>query len=135
MYDTLKAYQNHMSPLRLCVRLKDQNLLTLTMLSLQCYHVLVRYVWKITIIQKVCVGSYLVLVCCLFCSLMETPDINFSNGNFFPRLCRAFVFFSSPIPKELVSHIKKDGTVLTRISSLREVSLELLFLDKSYYRT
>lgn len=36
---------------------------------------------------------------------------------------RAFVFFSSPVPRELVSHIKKDGSVLARIGALREVMI------------
>lgn len=48
-------------------------------------------------------------------------------------MCRAFVFFSSPISKELVGHIKKDATVLTRIAALREVAFlfhgNFLFLD------
>lgn len=75
------------------------------------------------------VGKYLVLVCCFYLCLSFNGSLNLS---FSFHLYRAFVFFSSPIPKELVSHIKKDGTVLTRISALREVavlSLELLFLD------
>ncbi|KAK3021183.1 hypothetical protein RJ639_045561 [Escallonia herrerae] len=35
--------------------------------------------------------------------------------------CRAYVFFSSPIPKELVNRIKNDTSVLPRIGALREV--------------
>ena len=35
---------------------------------------------------------------------------------------RAFVYFSSPISRELVAHIKKDSSVLPRISALSEVS-------------
>ena len=42
-----------------------------------------------------------------------TPD-------FFPR---AFVFFSSPVPKEFVNHIKSDTSVLPRIGALREVQI------------
>lgn len=34
---------------------------------------------------------------------------------------RAFVFFSSPISRELVTHIKKDTRVITRLGALREV--------------
>lgn len=41
---------------------------------------------------------------------------------------RAFVFFSSPIAKELVDHIKKDTTVLSRIGGLREVTVSYLFI-------
>ncbi|KAG5524150.1 hypothetical protein RHGRI_030971 [Rhododendron griersonianum] len=33
-----------------------------------------------------------------------------------PLYKKAFVFFSSPVPRELVSHIKKDGSVLARIA-------------------
>jgi len=36
---------------------------------------------------------------------------------------RAFIFFSSTIPKELVNHIKSDSSVLPRIGALREVFL------------
>lgn len=43
----------------------------------------------------------------------------FSSVSFFTS--RAFVFFSSPVPAELVNHIKKDASVLSRISALREV--------------
>lgn len=43
---------------------------------------------------------------------------------------RAFVFFSSPISRELINYIKKDSTVLPRIGALREVifSIEHAFL-------
>lgn len=34
---------------------------------------------------------------------------------------RAYVFFSSPIPKELVAHIKCDSSVIPRIGALSEV--------------
>ncbi|PRQ18028.1 putative sec1-like protein [Rosa chinensis] len=52
-----------------------------------------------------------------------------------PLYRKAFVFFSSPIPKELVSHIKKDGTVLTRISALREMNLEYFAIDSQAFVT
>jgi len=42
-------------------------------------------------------------------------------------LFRAFVFFSSPIAKELVNHIKRDSSVLSRIGALREVIILLLW--------
>lgn len=40
---------------------------------------------------------------------------------------RAFVFFSSPISRELVSHIKKDTIVSPRIGALSEVNSPALF--------
>lgn len=43
--------------------------------------------------------------------------------------CRAFVFFSSPIAKELVLEIKKDTLVLPRIGALREVKFCFCFLN------
>ena len=47
-------------------------------------------------------------------------------NNLFLFLERAFVFFSSPISRELVTHIKKDSTVLPRIGALREVIFVVL---------
>ncbi|KAG4135058.1 hypothetical protein ERO13_D08G192900v2 [Gossypium hirsutum] len=38
-----------------------------------------------------------------------------------PLYRKAFVYFSSPISRELVAHIKKDSTVLPRIGALSEV--------------
>jgi syntaxin-binding protein 1 len=40
-----------------------------------------------------------------------------------PLYRKAFIFFSSTIPKELVNHIKSDSSVLPRIGALREVFL------------
>lgn len=40
---------------------------------------------------------------------------------------RAFVYFSSPISRELVAQIKKDSTVLPRIGALSEVRLFFFF--------
>ncbi|XP_031261114.1 SNARE-interacting protein KEULE-like isoform X2 [Pistacia vera] len=37
-----------------------------------------------------------------------------------PLYKKAFVFFSSPISRELFTHIRKDTKVLTRIGALRE---------------
>lgn len=50
--------------------------------------------------------------------------------------CRAFVFFSSPIAKELVLEIKKDTLVLPRIGALREVKFCFCFLNiyELYFR-
>ncbi|CAL5432842.1 unnamed protein product [Camellia sinensis] len=42
---------------------------------------------------------------------------------------KAFIFFSSPVPRELVNHIKKDGSVLPRIGALREMNLEYFAID------
>ncbi|KAE9463069.1 hypothetical protein C3L33_05023, partial [Rhododendron williamsianum] len=44
-----------------------------------------------------------------------------------PLYKKAFVYFSSPIPKELVSRIKNDTSVLPRIGALREVEIVLFF--------
>ncbi|XVE57753.1 hypothetical protein DITRI_Ditri04bG0115000 [Diplodiscus trichospermus] len=38
-----------------------------------------------------------------------------------PLYKKAFIYFSSPISRELVAHIKKDSSVLTRIGALSEV--------------
>ena len=46
--------------------------------------------------------------------------------------CRAYVFFSSPIQKDLVSQIKKDLSVLPRIGALSEVTLIFLFISVLY---
>ena len=43
-----------------------------------------------------------------------------------PLYRKAFVFFSSPIAKELVNYIKRDSSVLSRIGALREVIILLL---------
>lgn len=40
---------------------------------------------------------------------------------------RAYVYFSSPIPKELVAHIKMDTSVLPRIGALSEVVIRIIF--------
>ncbi|XP_061371053.1 protein transport Sec1a-like [Gastrolobium bilobum] len=46
-----------------------------------------------------------------------------------PLYRKAYVFFSSPIPKELVNHIKCDTSVLPRIGALREMNLEYFPID------
>lgn len=45
------------------------------------------------------------------------------NSYFYAFCSRAYVFFSSPVNKELVAHIKKDTSVLPRIGGLSEVEL------------
>ncbi|KAJ0052970.1 hypothetical protein Pint_00249 [Pistacia integerrima] len=51
------------------------------------------------------------------------------------RPSTAFVFFSSPIPKELVNHIKMDSSVLPRIAALREMNLEYFPIDSQAFIT
>ncbi|XP_024923813.1 protein transport Sec1a isoform X2 [Ziziphus jujuba] len=52
-----------------------------------------------------------------------------------PLYKKAFVFFSSPIPKELVNHIKSDTSVLPRIGALREMNMEYFPIDNQAFIT
>ncbi|PNY04212.1 SNARE-interacting protein KEULE [Trifolium pratense] len=52
-----------------------------------------------------------------------------------PLYRKAFVFFSSPIAKELVMEIKKDTLVLPRIGALREMNLEYFAIDTQGFIT
>ncbi|XP_057511196.1 SNARE-interacting protein KEULE-like [Actinidia eriantha] len=52
-----------------------------------------------------------------------------------PLYKKAFVFFSSPVPRELVNQIKRDGSVLSRIGSLREMNLEYFAIDSQGFIT
>ncbi|XP_048319733.1 SNARE-interacting protein KEULE [Ziziphus jujuba] len=52
-----------------------------------------------------------------------------------PLYRKAFVFFSSPISKDLVGLIKKDSTVLPRIGALREMNLEYFAIDSQGFIT
>uniref|UniRef100_A0A1D1XCK2 SNARE-interacting protein KEULE n=1 Tax=Anthurium amnicola TaxID=1678845 RepID=A0A1D1XCK2_9ARAE len=52
-----------------------------------------------------------------------------------PLYKKAFVFFSSPIPKELVSQIKNDASVLPRIGALSEMNLEYFAVDSQGFIT
>ncbi|KAL1568974.1 STXBP unc-18 S1 [Salvia divinorum] len=52
-----------------------------------------------------------------------------------PLYRKAFVFFSSPVSRELVSQIKKDGSVLSRIGALREMNLEYFAIDSQGFIT
>lgn len=79
-------------------------------------YVSVRHVWKETLVQE---------VCDLYTSPVSASSywhllIGFQSY-FILDSCRAFVFFSSPIARELVMEIKKDAQVLPRIGALREV--------------
>lgn len=52
-----------------------------------------------------------------------------------PLYRKAFVFFSSPIAKELVNYIKRDSSVLSRIGALREMNLEYFANDIQCFTT
>ncbi|KAJ9147784.1 hypothetical protein P3X46_029905 [Hevea brasiliensis] len=52
-----------------------------------------------------------------------------------PLYKKAFVFFSSPISRELVAYIKKDTVVLSRIGALREMNLEYFAIDSQGFTT
>ncbi|XP_077245139.1 SNARE-interacting protein KEULE-like isoform X1 [Tasmannia lanceolata] len=52
-----------------------------------------------------------------------------------PLYKKAYVFFSSPIPKDLVSYIKSDTSVLPRIGALREMNLEFFAIDSQGFIT
>jgi len=52
-----------------------------------------------------------------------------------PLYKKAYVFFSSPISKDLVSHIKRDTSILSRIGSLREMNLEYFCIDSQGFST
>ncbi|KAJ8767662.1 hypothetical protein K2173_018220 [Erythroxylum novogranatense] len=52
-----------------------------------------------------------------------------------PLYKKAYVFFSSPISKELVTHIKRDASVLPRIGALREMNLEYFAIDSQGFIT
>ncbi|XAR63168.1 hypothetical protein NMG60_11023012 [Bertholletia excelsa] len=52
-----------------------------------------------------------------------------------PLYKKAFVYFSYPIPKELLARIKNDTSVLPRIGALREMNLEYFPIDTQAYVT
>uniref|UniRef100_A0A7N0ZXT0 SNARE-interacting protein KEULE n=1 Tax=Kalanchoe fedtschenkoi TaxID=63787 RepID=A0A7N0ZXT0_KALFE len=52
-----------------------------------------------------------------------------------PLYKKAYVFFSSPISRDLVGQIKRDPTVLPRISALREMNLEYFAIDSQGFIT
>ncbi|KAG8374793.1 hypothetical protein BUALT_Bualt10G0032600 [Buddleja alternifolia] len=52
-----------------------------------------------------------------------------------PLYRKAFVFFSSPVARDLVSHIKREGSVLSRIGALREMNLEYFAIDSQGFVT
>eukprot|EP00249_Psilotum_nudum_P019849 c27445_g1_i3 orf=1768-3075(-) len=52
-----------------------------------------------------------------------------------PLYKRAYVFFSSPVQKDLLQTIKGDMTLLPRIAALREMNLEFLTIDSQAFST
>lgn len=52
-----------------------------------------------------------------------------------PLYKKAFVFFSTPVPKQLVNHIKSDMSVVPRIGALREINLEFFPVDSQAFVT
>nr|CAB3446530.1 unnamed protein product [Digitaria exilis] len=50
-----------------------------------------------------------------------------------PLYKKAYVFFSSPVHKELVAQIKKDSSVLPRIGALSEMNLEFFAIDSQEF--
>ncbi|OQU84879.1 hypothetical protein SORBI_3004G136300 [Sorghum bicolor] len=52
-----------------------------------------------------------------------------------PTKEKAYVFFSSPVHKELVAQIKKDSSVLPRIAALSEMNLEYFAIDSQGFTT
>ncbi|KAL5213500.1 hypothetical protein ABZP36_024347 [Zizania latifolia] len=52
-----------------------------------------------------------------------------------PLYKKAYVFFSSPIQKELVAQIKRDSSVLPRIGALSEMNLEYFAIDSQGFIT
>ncbi|GAV60235.1 Sec1 domain-containing protein [Cephalotus follicularis] len=52
-----------------------------------------------------------------------------------PLYKKAYVFFSSPIPKELVNHIRSDTSVLPRIGALSEMNMEFFPVDSQAFIT
>ncbi|KAL6851495.1 hypothetical protein ACP4OV_020428 [Aristida adscensionis] len=52
-----------------------------------------------------------------------------------PLYKKAYVFFSSPVQRELVAHIKQDPSVLKRIGALSEMNLEYFAIDSQGFLT
>ncbi|KAL0907557.1 hypothetical protein M5K25_021973 [Dendrobium thyrsiflorum] len=70
----------------------------------------------------------------VFCSIPVVMFLSDMSGRS-PLYKRAFVFFSSPISKELVNHIKSDASVRPRISALSEMNLEYFAIDSQGFIT
>ncbi|XP_054781286.1 protein transport Sec1a isoform X2 [Prosopis cineraria] len=52
-----------------------------------------------------------------------------------PLYRKAFIFFSSPVPKDFINHIKCDTSVLPRIGALKEMNLEYFPVDSQAFTT
>ncbi|KAJ4783465.1 Syntaxin-binding protein 1 [Rhynchospora pubera] len=52
-----------------------------------------------------------------------------------PLYKKAFIYFSSPVPKELVTYIKNDSSVIPRIGALSEMNLEYFAADTQAFLT
>ncbi|KAI4376981.1 hypothetical protein MLD38_014680 [Melastoma candidum] len=52
-----------------------------------------------------------------------------------PLYKKAYIFFSSSVPKDLINHIKCDMSVLPRIGALREMNLEYFPVDSQGFIT
>ncbi|KAL4562795.1 hypothetical protein LXL04_026826 [Taraxacum kok-saghyz] len=52
-----------------------------------------------------------------------------------PMYKKAFVYFSSPIPKEFITELKADTSVLPRIGALREMNLEYFPVENQAFVT
>ncbi|KAK6142909.1 hypothetical protein DH2020_023257 [Rehmannia glutinosa] len=52
-----------------------------------------------------------------------------------PLYRKAYVYFSAPVPKDLVTRIKNDASVLPRIGALREMNLEYFAIDNQGFTT
>lgn len=52
-----------------------------------------------------------------------------------PLYKKAYVFFSSPLSRDLLQTIKSDMTLLSRIAALREMNLEYLTIDSQAFST
>ncbi|CAI9104644.1 OLC1v1003358C1 [Oldenlandia corymbosa var. corymbosa] len=52
-----------------------------------------------------------------------------------PLYKKAYVYFSSPVAKDLVARIKNDSSVLPRIGALREMNLEYFPIDNQAFIT
>ncbi|KAI3449129.1 hypothetical protein Pfo_005794 [Paulownia fortunei] len=52
-----------------------------------------------------------------------------------PLYRKAYIYFSSPVPKDLVTRIKNDTSVLPRIGALREMNLEYFAIDNQGFIT
>ncbi|KAF9668835.1 hypothetical protein SADUNF_Sadunf14G0044600 [Salix dunnii] len=89
----------------------------------------------IVYVHSYCVGFHLdalsVSSYFAFCVVMFLSDMSGRE----PLYKKAYVFFSSSVPKELVNHIKCDTSVLPRIGALREMNLEYFPIDNQAFVT